>query len=101
MALLDDAKLAVRISQSSTAFDSEIEDLIDQARADMVLCGVTQEKADDDTDPLIKRAILVYCKANFGWNNPDAARLQSSYESIRNHLTLSPEYNGGADDAVE
>ncbi len=90
MAILDDAKGVLRIG--STSFDFEVSGLIAEARADMVLCGVSYEKANDEADPLIKRAILVYCKANFGWNNPDAERLQRSYESIRNHLTMSTEY---------
>ena len=87
--LLDDVKLALRIS--NTSYDSEITDLIDQAKADIKLVGVLESKIVD-TDILIKRAIVTYCKSNFGWSNTDAERLQQSYEAIRNHLSMSIEY---------
>lgn len=90
MALLDDIKLTLRIS--NTAFDSEITDLISAARADLKLSGILESKVNDDTDPLIKRAITVYVKAHFGWNNPDSEKLQQSYEMLKRHLALSQEY---------
>src|SRR5690606_13056035 len=92
MALLDDVKLALRISPDTTAYDGEVQDLIAEAKADLMLSGVTQEKADDDTDPLIRRAIKTYVKANFGWDNPDADRLQRAYDLLKAHLTLSQDY---------
>jgi uncharacterized phage protein (predicted DNA packaging) len=90
MPILDDIKIALRIS--NTAFDAEINDLIAAARSDLKLSGVLESKVNDDTDALIKRAIVVYCKANFGWNNPDAERLQQSYNMLKCHLALSQEY---------
>lgn len=90
MPILDDVKTALRIS--NTAFDSEITDLISAARSDLKLSGVLESKVNDDTDALIKRAIVVYCKANFGWNNPDAEKLQQSYDMLKMHLSLSQEY---------
>lgn len=90
VALLDDVKLALRIS--SSAFNPEIADLIDAAKADLELSGVDPIKTADDTDPLIKRAVTVYAKANFGIDNPQADRLQQSYNMLKVHLTLSQEY---------
>jgi len=90
MALLDDVKLALRIT--SSAFDKEVEDLINAARQDLILSGVSQNKAQDENDPLIKRAITVYCKAHFGFDNPEAERFQQSYDMLKAHLTLSAEY---------
>ena len=87
MPILDDIKIALRIS--NTAYDSEINDLIAAARADLMLAGILLAKANDDTDPLIKRAITVYVKANFGWNNPDSEKLQQSYDMLKAHLALS------------
>ena len=92
MPILNDIKTALRISTNNTAFDSEITDLISAAKADLMLAGILPAKANDDTDPLIKRAITVYVKANFGWNNPDAEKLQQSYAMIKGHLALSQEY---------
>ena len=90
--MLNDVKIALRISADNTAYDTEINDLISAARADLILSGVLPAKANDDNDPLIKRAITVYVKANFGWNNPDAEKLQQSYVMIKGHLALSQEY---------
>ena len=93
MALIDDVKLALRISGS--AFDFEIQGLIDAAKADLQLSGVHPDKAKDEGDPLIRRAIVVYCKAHFGYDNPEAERFQQSYDMLKAHLTLSQEYTVG------
>src|SRR5690606_17225301 len=95
MTLLDDVQLALRISPGTTAYAGEVQDRIAEAKADLMLSGVTQEKADDDTDPLIRRAIKTYAKANFGWDNPDHERLLNAYDSLKRHLTLSQEYTEG------
>lgn len=97
MALLDDVKLALRIT--SSAFDSEVQDLIGATIADLQLSGVQPAKLDAD-DPLIKRAIITYVKANFGYDNPEAERFQRSYDMLKAHLTLSQEYTVGDDDAT-
>jgi hypothetical protein len=94
MPLLDDAKTALRISLTTTAFDTEVTDLIAAARHDLQLSGVLAAKVNDDTDPLIRRAVFVYVKANFGFDNPDAEKLQNSYNLLKMHLTLSLEYTG-------
>jgi len=95
MAILDDARKALRMS--NIALDSEITDLIDGARQDLILSGILSTKTNDDTDPLIKRAIIIYTKANFGFDNPDAERLQKSYDSLKMSLALSTDYTGDAD----
>lgn len=92
MALLDDIRKRLRISATTTNFDDEIQELIDGAVADLALSGVASVKANDETDALIKRAITTYVKANFGYDNPDADRLQQSYEMLKQHLALSQDY---------
>lgn len=91
MALIDDVKICLRISSSNTAYDTEINDLINTAITDLKLSGVTAESAVD-TDILVKRAITVYVKANFGWNNPDSEKLQLSYQMLKQHMSLSSDY---------
>jgi uncharacterized phage protein (predicted DNA packaging) len=88
--LLETVKTALRIP-SDPNLESEAQDLITAAKSDLQLSGVLQTKIVDN-DPLIKRAIVTYCKANFGWDNPEAERFQKSYESLKNHLSLSVEY---------
>lgn len=92
MPILADVKQALRISPSNTAFDTEVNDLIAAARDDLRLSGVLESKVVLDNDSLIKRAITVYCKANFGYDNADADKQQASYNSLKAHLTLSAEY---------
>lgn len=87
--LINDIKDALR--ESGTASDIEIQDLIDAAKADLILSGVHKDKVVD-TDSLVKRAITTYCKANFGYDNPEAERFQKSYDLLKQHLTLSAEY---------
>jgi uncharacterized phage protein (predicted DNA packaging) len=88
--MLNDIKVSLRISH--TALDAELTDLIESARHDLALSGISSEKTKDDTDPLIKRAIITYCKANFGLENKDSEKYQRSYESLKNHLTLAGDY---------
>lgn len=87
MALLDNVKQALRIS--NTAYDTEITDLLATCKKDLQLAGLL---VVDETDEMTKRAITVYVKANFGWDNPSAERLHKSYEMFKNHLSLSIEY---------
>lgn len=81
---------SVRIS--SSVHDSEISDLINAARADLVLGGVLEAKANDESDALVKRAVTTYVKAEFGLDNEDADRLRASYKEQRNALSLSDSY---------
>lgn len=92
MALLDDVKVALRISPGTTAFDDEVQDLIAAAKTDLKRAGIDPAKVDEAADPLIKRAIVVYCKAEFGFANPDADRLGRAYEHLVAALSLSQEY---------
>ena len=89
MAILDDVKVALRIAATNTAFDGEVGDLIDAATDDLVLAGII---SNDNTDPLIKRAIITYCKAHYGYDNPDAERFLQSYLMLKMHLSLSVDY---------
>lgn len=88
MALIDDVKGALRVS--ATAFDTEISDLISAAKADLDLSGLDTVL---ESDPLVKRAIILYCKANFGYDNKDADRLAESYHSLKEHLAISADYH--------
>ena len=88
--MLEKVKTALRIRND--AFNDEIEDLIEAARHDLALSGVLVEKTQSDEDPLIKRAIVTYCKANFGYDNPEADRFQQSYVMLKQHMSLAGDY---------
>ena len=89
MALLDDVKAAVRVTSTNAGIVGEITDLINAAEYDLKNTGIS---IDDLDDPLIKRAIILYCKAHFGYNNEDADRLSANYESLKSHLAMSTDY---------
>ena len=82
--MLDKVKLALRIT--TTAFDSELNDLIAAALADLGLAGVTTLT---ETDPLIIRAVTTYCRVNFGQPD-DYDRLKASYDEQRRSFRLQP-----------
>ena len=86
--MLYDVKSSVRIINNK--FDVELVDLIDAAKMDLLIAGVTKV---DENDPLIKRAIILYCKANFGLDNKDSEKYQNSYENLKEKLSLCGDYN--------
>ena len=90
--LIDDVKLALRLAPAQTHFDGEIRDLIAAAEMDLIQSGVDPAKAVDHADPLIKRAIIMYCKAHFGWENADYERLEQAYQMLKAHLSLASDY---------
>jgi len=89
--LLDDAKLAIRMK--SNTFDTEITDLLEAARLELIQAGISSEIAKKDDDPLIKRALITYVKANFGFDNPDYEKFAESFISQKRALSLSGDYN--------
>lgn len=89
MALFDSAKNILRISSGIIAFDNEIIDLIATAKLDLETSGIINI---DEADPLIKQAILVYVKANFGLGNSEADRYKAIYEAMRDKLANTSEY---------
>ena len=85
--MLNDVKLALRVT--TDAFDSEIQDLIDAAMLDLGVAGVTN--ALGYYDPLMKRAVITYCKLHFG--EPDEFdRLKSSYDEQKAQLSMHTGY---------
>lgn len=101
MALLDDVKVACRVT--TTAFDTELNDLILSGLADL---GITDIKAEllvntEEILPLIKQAVITYCKMNFGFQSDSHyTRLKASYDEQKSQLLMSSEYaEWGGDDA--
>lgn len=88
--MLDKVKLALRIT--TDVFDPELTDLISAASADLGIAGVTGKQ----DDPLICRAIITYCKANFG-DAEDYDRLKASYDEQKAQLSMSTGYTDWGD----
>ncbi|MDU4787666.1 MAG: head-tail connector protein [Clostridium sp.] len=86
--MLEKVKLSLRIKSSK--LDDEINDLIEACKIDLSIGGVRKIK---DDDPIIQRAIIVYCKANFGLDNKDSEKYQKSYDLLKQSLSLCGDYN--------
>ncbi len=87
--LIDDIKTILRVNVN--AYDGEITGLIDSAKKDLKITGIDESKIVD-TDPLIKRAIALYCKAHFGYDNADHERLLKAYDLLKGHISISVDY---------
>ena len=84
----------VRIT--STAHDGEIVDLIRAAREDLIsFGGILPERARDEGDPLVKRAVAAYVKSEFGLDNEDAELYRAAYDRLKVSLALASSYIGG------
>ncbi len=86
MTILEKVKLALRIT--TNAFDSELSDLISAAQQDLGIAGVDTV---DNTDPIIIRAIVTYCKMSFGLPE-DYDRLKASYDEQKAQLSNATGY---------
>ena len=99
MALLQDVKTACRVT--TVTYNDELTDLILAAFADLGITDIDEAKlTTDNTDPLIKRAVLTYCKMNFGYatlTNDQYDRLKSSYDEQKSQLLMSSTYTNWGD----
>lgn len=70
--LMPSVKVALRVTD--TYFDPEVEAALHAAIADMARVGVDEECFDSESAyyPLVRQAAIVYCKAAFGMDNPNA-----------------------------
>lgn len=84
-------KLALRIT--TDAFDVELQDLIEAAKIDIGIAGVT---IPDDSEklPIIERAIILYCKMNFGdYDRVEMFdRMKAAYDEQKAQLSMSTGY---------
>ena len=83
---LDNVKMALRIT--TTAYDSELTYLIAAAQLDLGVAGVV---VPAPMDALVERAIITYCKLNFGIPE-DADRLKMSYDEQKAQLVTATGY---------
>lgn len=84
--ILAAVKLALRVT--TTAFDTEIQDLIDAALLDLGVAGVTN---DDTENALVKRAVCTYCRLHFGQPD-DFDRLKASYDEQKAQMGMATGY---------
>lgn len=84
--MITQVKLAMGIT--TNAYNSEINDLIAAALADLGIAGVDSAKIND---PLILQAVKTYCRMSF--HSPaDYDRLRQSYEAQKGQLQIATGY---------
>lgn len=84
--MINQVKRALRIT--TDVFDDEIGDMIDAAIADMGIAGVTN---DNIGDPLVRQAVITYCKCHFGQPD-DYDRLKASYDEQKAQMSMATGY---------
>ena len=89
--MLTKVKLALRIT--TTKYDDELNDLIEAAKLDLGIAGV---ELPAELDEICTRAVITYCKCNFG--EPDNYdRLKSSYDEQKAQLSMATGYTAWTD----
>ena len=89
--MLELVKTALRIT--TTAYDSELNYLIDAAKLDLGIAGVG---VPDELDAIVKKAIITYCKMSFGLPE-DYDRLKRSYDEQKAQLSNATGYTDWGD----
>ena len=86
--MLAKVKLALRLTTS--AYDTDIQDLIDAAKLDMGIAGV---ELPSTLDAICERAIITYCKLHFlGLSDNEWDRLKASYDEQKAQLVTATGY---------
>lgn len=89
--MLETVKMALRIT--TTAYDSELTYLIEAAKLDLGIAGVA---LPEETDALVTRAVVTYCKMSFGLPE-DYERLKASYDEQKAQLSNATGYTDWGD----
>ena len=89
--MIESVKQALRIT--TTAFDSEINDLIEAAKLDLGIAGVVLPSS---IDALVQKAIITYCKMSLGLPE-DYDRLKRSYDEQKAQLSNATGYTDWGD----
>lgn len=92
--MLEKVKLALRIVTNK--YDSELNNLIDAAKLDLGIAGVT---VPGTLDALVSKAIITYCKMSFGLPE-DWDRLKRSYDEQKAQLSNASGYTDWGDSDV-
>ena len=95
MTLLEKTKLALRVTVNN--YDSDISDLIDAAKLDLGIAGVTLPTA---LDAICERAIITYCKVHFSaLSDGEYLRLKAAYDEQKAQLGTATGYTTWGGDA--
>lgn len=90
-ALMHDLVRTVRVK--SDTGKEEIMELVESCKKDLEIAGIY---VTDETEPLCKQAIKLYCKGHYGYDK-DSERFLASYSALKDSMALSGEYKKAGD----
>ena len=91
--LLQKVKLALRLTV--TDYDTDINGLIDAAKLDLGIAGVTLPAS---LDAICERAVITYCKIHFSaLTDGEFSRLKASYDEQKAQLATATGYTNWGD----
>ena len=92
MGLFDEVKAALRVSTEDAGIEGEIRDLIGGAKRELRRLGAVSPDlaADAETisDEILKRAVILYAKAHFGFSE-DQEKYLEIYEKLKGYIAIS------------
>ena len=91
--LLQKVKLSLRLTV--TDYDTDINGLIDAAKLDLGIAGVTLPAS---LDAICERAVITYCKIHFSaLTDGEFSRLKASYDEQKAQLATATGYTNWGD----
>lgn len=80
------------IRAKSSEADQEVKGLIEVCLKDLEIAGVYVTDAED---PLVKQAVKLYCKGNYGYDD-DTERFREAYAALKDAMALCGDYGRDA-----
>lgn len=103
MALIDEAKTALRVSTTDAGITAQISRLIEEAKLDLCrTADIAESKVITETpDALVKGAIICYVGYIWTADPTEKERLKACYDDYKAKLSMSSDYStygGDGDD---
>lgn len=95
------AKIKAAAGISGSTYDTDITDLIESARSEMIRIGIGSGYANSETDSLIRRAIRTLVQSEYAENEGEAKRLSESFAAQIAALSQSDGYHEDAGEVIE
>lgn len=87
--------VALRVKSENAMM--EINDLAEACVIDLRIAGC--KTIEDINDPMVRQAIKLYCKANYGYDeSEETEKYRRAYMALRDSMALSSDYGGDADE---
>ena len=85
-------KRAVRVVSTASDIATELTDLIEECRADLVQLGVLPTKATDETDVLVLGAVRSFVRWKFAQDEKEALWNMADYMTQRDEMRRREDY---------